>query len=115
MPKSRTMTELLEATHNVAVNHGWWDGVDDVEEVIPEKLLLIISEVSEATEEYRNGRMETYFAANGKPEGFFVELGDAVIRIFDLCGKLGVDLSEIIELKNDYNETRPYRHGGKRI
>ena len=46
-----------------------------------------------------------------KPEGVAVELADAVIRIADLCGHLGIDLEAAIALKMDYNETRPFKHG----
>ena len=49
----------------------------------------------------------------GKPEGFVVELADAVIRIADLCGALGLDLSVAVEAKHAYNVQRPFRHGGK--
>ena len=80
---------------------------------MPEKLALIHSEISEALEDYRDGLMETTVHA-GKPEGFSIELADAVIRIFDLCGHLGIDLGEAVELKSAYNEMRPHRHGGKK-
>ncbi len=40
-----------------------------------------------------------------------VELADAVIRIADLCGHLGIDLEAAIDLKMAYNETRPFKHG----
>lgn len=46
-----------------------------------------------------------------KPEGVAVELADAVIRIADLCGHLGIDLEAAIDLKMAYNETRPFKHG----
>lgn len=39
------------------------------------------------------------------------ELADAVIRIFDLCGLLGIDLDQHIELKMEYNTMRGYKHG----
>jgi len=47
----------------------------------------------------------------GKPEGHAVELADAMIRIADWFGRHGWDLEEIIRIKMEYNETRPYRHG----
>ena len=49
--------------------------------------------------------------ANGKPDGFIVELADAVIRIADLCGQLGLDLTQALELKMNYNASRPFKHG----
>lgn len=50
---------------------------------------------------------------NAKPCGIPSELADAVIRIFDICGHYNIDLERIIEEKMNYNETRPYKHGGK--
>lgn len=50
-------------------------------------------------------------ARSKKPEGVAVELADAVIRIADLCGHLGIDLESAIDLKMAYNETRPFKHG----
>ena len=50
-------------------------------------------------------------ARSKKPEGVAVELADAVIRIADLCGYLGIDLDAVIEEKMAYNAGRPYKHG----
>ena len=49
-----------------------------------------------------------------KPEGFPVELADCLIRILDTCAALNIDISEAVELKMQYNKTRPFRHGGKK-
>ena len=46
-----------------------------------------------------------------KPEGFMVELADAVIRIGDLAFLLGADLQAAVNEKHNYNRTRPYKHG----
>lgn len=82
---------------------------------IGDVIALMHSELSEALEEYRNGRMETWFSDGGKPEGFGVELADCVIRIADTCGTLGFDLEQLIKIKMEYNSTRPFKHGGRKI
>jgi hypothetical protein len=50
-----------------------------------------------------------------KPEGTAVELIDCVIRIFDYLGKTGVDVEKLLIAKHEYNKSRPYRHGGKKL
>jgi NTP pyrophosphatase (non-canonical NTP hydrolase) len=76
--------------------------------------MLVVSELSEAVEEYRN-RKPVYYVVNGKPEGIIVELADAVIRIADIAEILRFDLEDAILAKMDYNDKRPYRHGEKRV
>lgn len=49
-----------------------------------------------------------------KPEGELIELADAVIRIADTCENRGWDLEQAIQMKMQYNKTRPYKHGGKK-
>jgi NTP pyrophosphatase (non-canonical NTP hydrolase) len=39
------------------------------------------------------------------------EIADTIIRLFDLCGWLGIDIHKHIMLKLNYNSTRPYKHG----
>lgn len=79
---------------------------------IPEKLALIHSEISEALEEYRDGHdLKKTYLKNGKPEGFGVELADAVIRIMDLAENQSIDLATLIRIKMRYNATRPEKHG----
>ena len=112
---AQTMTginEVARQIHENAVDHGWWDE----ERGFPEVLALIHSEVSEALEEYRNGRLptEVYTGNNGKPEGIPIELADVIIRVLDYCGYAGIDIDAAISQKHEYNKTRPYRHGGKK-
>lgn len=128
--KSKSITELIKEAHENAIEHGWWEE----ERSFGEQIALMHSELSEALEEYRDGRgfTEDYYeckedfcpypnrpcpdeCSHGKPCGIPIELADAVIRIFDTCGKYGIDLERAIEIKMAYNKTRPYKHGGKRI
>jgi NTP pyrophosphatase (non-canonical NTP hydrolase) len=106
-----SLSEFQRDCHKTSIDHGWWEGNVNV----PEKLMLIVSEIAEALEDYRNGKNLTgvFYDSNDKPEGFAVELADAIIRILDLCGYLGIDLAEALSVKHAYNQSRPWRHGSK--
>lgn len=106
------MRQLQKQVHDTAVRHGWWEDQPS----FPEVAALIHSEVSEAVEEYRKGMYtcKVYYE-DGKPMGIPIEMADAVIRIMDYCEHAGIDLDYAICLKARYNQTRPYRHGGKVI
>ena len=183
----------IREIHENAVAHGWWDEKRTEDEL----MLLAVSEVSEALEEYRRGRPMVYAieidadgeprytedlaairAKNLKPEGIAIELVDCAIRCLDRIGasatewwikdedmeyleheaakktfaQLGAcvthelakiwefedliithydlaavyalawvsahsghDAEELLRLKHEYNKTRSYRHGGKRL
>lgn len=115
------ISEFAAWCNRCANEHGWWDEAAD--DSFDRKLMLVVTEIGEAYEEYRNGRAldEVYYVVNGpgqpeeilKPEGVAVELADAIIRIFDFCEQWGIPVVEQLEEKMRYNETRPYRHGNK--
>jgi len=102
--------DLVVSAHANAVSKGFHDAELD----IPQRLCLIHSEVSEALEDYRDGNMNTVLDDKGKPCGFPSEIADIVIRVADLCGRLGIDLESEIKTKMAYNATRSHKHGGKR-
>ena len=104
------INDLSRAAHEAAVKSGWYD----TKRNIPELLVLIHSEISEALECYREDRMRTYTVSH-KPCGFWTEIADVYIRLGDMCGFYGIDIERVIERKMAYNSTREYRHGGKRI
>ena len=102
------MNNFAKAIHANAVSKGWWDEPRSFGDIVA----LCHSELSEALEEYRNGK-PMYYVEGLKPEGIAVEMADCIIRILDWCGKENVDIESILREKHEYNKTRPYRHNGK--
>lgn len=71
-------------------------------------LALIHSEISEALEADRKDLMDDKLPHR---KGLEVELADAMIRIFDMSGGLGMDLGGALVEKLEYNTNREYKHG----
>lgn len=107
-----TLYDLQIESYECSKANGFHEPGEDENPVI--KLCLAHGELSEALEEYRSNHMDLYYH-DGKPEGFGIELADAVIRIMDLAQMQNINLSDMVSLKQAYNRTRSYRHGGKRI
>jgi len=112
---------LVDYCHGASAAAGWWGELEqtgdlpyDVAEVrgdgrfgkalVAQKLCLIHSEVSEAMEGHRKGLADDKLPHRPMIE---VELADAVIRIADLAGALGLDLGGAIAEKMEYNRNRP--------
>jgi NTP pyrophosphatase (non-canonical NTP hydrolase) len=89
---------------------GWWKTVKTGEPVIANpyafsnKLMLTVSELSEAMEGDRKGLMDDKLPHRPMRE---VELADAVIRIFDMAGGFDLDLAGAIAEKLAFNAQRP--------
>jgi len=128
------MEKLIEKAHGVAKEKGFWDE----ERNVPEMLMLVVSELSEALEALRknhycdplqvddlydyieNDRLNAELVTTWKmgfelniKSSFEDEIADVAIRLFDLCGGLKIDLEKHIEMKMKYNSLRPYKHGKK--
>lgn len=98
------VTTLVNVCYNQSVQMGWWKSEDITNPlVVPTKLCLIHSEISEALEGHRKGLPDDKLPHRPAIE---VELADAVIRIGDLAGFLKLDLAGAIAEKLEYNRTR---------
>jgi NTP pyrophosphatase (non-canonical NTP hydrolase) len=90
--------------HAAASKAGWWKDVDPhAPFVVPAKLCLIHSEISEAMEGHRKGLQDDKLPHRSMLE---VELADAVIRIADLAGALDLDVGGAIAEKMAFNRDR---------
>ena len=101
------ISEIQEAVHRTAIEHGWWESPRPTGEV----LMLMVTELAEAMEAYRDGN-----PVSEKIPGFSKmeeELVDVIIRLLDFAGGTGFDIEGALSAKMAYNESRPYRHGGK--
>ena len=110
-----SLTYLKNVCGDTAREHGFWINKDN-----PDKLLmLMVGELSEAHEDLRNGKdpNEVYYEKKPdgilKPCGFGIELADCIIRIFDACAQLNIDIETAVMEKMEYNKSRPYLHGRK--
>ena len=111
---------LVRICHGASEEAGWWyysNGAGSInlkqeckigsrlgKALVAEKLCLIHSEISEGMEGHRKGKMDDHLPQRPMLE---VELADAVIRIADLAGALGLDLGGAIAEKLAYNSQRP--------
>lgn len=117
------ISELVKITHENARSKGFWDDWDSIcwedglgeredstldigelfNNALASRLMLIVSEVSEALEALRKGDIDN----------FEEELADVIIRTCDLAGGLDIDLEAELRDKIEKNNSRPYKHGKK--
>jgi NTP pyrophosphatase (non-canonical NTP hydrolase) len=117
---------LADACHDIA---DWREakGFETNWYNVPKKLMLLVTELSEAMEAYRTLSPDTLDGLQkivadedsdvigttvyAGVENFKEELADVAIRLFDLAGSLRIDLEGAIRKKMAFNETRPHKHG----
>lgn len=136
-----TITSAVNECHSNSKNHGFYEDMESIldkmrisgftvgeinfvrDAFISQKLMLIVSELGEALEANRKGKMESDIAGvdpnthnfkqnfeEGVKDTFGDELADAQIRLLDLAGWLNIPFEGHVKLKHLYNTMRPYKH-----
>ena len=85
------LAELAKSCHADSVAAGWWEPLDPAADTAREAMRadLIGSEVGEALDALRRPeRPLAYITAEGKPDGYLVEVADTAIRALDLLGRV---------------------------
>jgi NTP pyrophosphatase (non-canonical NTP hydrolase) len=108
--------DLTFFCHTQAKENGWWTNLVTGEDLtsagyplvtptrnVGELLCLVHSEISEGMEGHRKGLMDDKLPHRSMLE---VELADAVIRVFDMSGGLGLDVAGAIAEKLAFNAQR---------
>lgn len=114
------INELVQKAHENAVNKGFWEmeqgimkklnygeklGLTEILAVAnaftSQRLMLIVSEASEALEALRKGDYEN----------FDEEVSDMFIRLGDFCGGEDINIEAEISKKMEKNKERPRLHG----
>lgn len=102
--RAERINDLVTYFHGKSAGNGWWpQHMRDNPLTVSNKLALIHSEISEAMEGDRKNLMDDKLPHRKMIE---VELGDALIRICDLAGFLGLDLGGATMEKDGYNDVR---------
>jgi len=116
------MTDMAKAIYEGNKEKGFWDQPRNVGEM----LMLVVTELGEALEALRKDRMshptvhvpEGHVIDKAMFEEFYKdtfedEVADALIRILDMCGGLGIDIEWHVSNKVAYNKQREKLHGKK--
>lgn len=112
------LTILRDEFMATAKSKGWYSSP---EYKIGDDIAAMHAEVSELWEAHRNGALDLPCDKNEKMlsslgEGLTCaeeECADLVIKALCIASALKIDISRAVRIKNEFNKTRPFRHGKK--
>ena len=128
MPKNPYLSEDLNNIAAAIMNWRIGKGFDTSLKNCPEKLMLVVTELSEAMEAFRHleNRTLNFCMHKGMNDvttedvsgdqwewllNFQEEIADTFIRLLDMTGSYGIDIATAIMMKMAKNEDRPHKHG----
>lgn len=113
---SRAINDLAEDISDLNEQKGFWDAeaFGDIA-LVPTKLALISSEVTEALDVHRKEYDDdveslTTLMTPMQEDDFTEEMADVIIRVLDVCGYYDLDIGTAIIDKIEKNRFRPHKH-----
>lgn len=105
---SNALNKLTYECYQNAVSHGFYE---NTQLNLGEKLMLIVTELSEGFEGVRKDGFDRPDEHCPTFSNFEIEIADTFIRLFDLCGAFNLRIGEAVLAKHEYNKGRPHKHG----
>ena len=96
-------------------NQKWWHDLTTGQRLdrnVGELLMLTVAELAEALEGHRKGLMDDHLPHR---KMFEVEIADAMIRLMDIAGGMGLDLDGAFWEKLAYNQRRKDHQNEERM
>lgn len=114
---SKAINAIAKHVYQVSKISGFHENDGDITDLKNARFGDFVSnlhgEVSELWEAYRKGKLNQQCDKPVELSCCEEELADIIIRCFDTAVTLGIDIAKAIQVKDSYNQTRPYKHGDK--
>lgn len=107
------INELADLVHKNAVEHGFHPLEESEYIFISNQCNNIHGEVQELWEAYRSGTEDDLCDKNIELSQKEEELADLIIRALDIGRRLKINIVQAVNIKHNYNTTRPFLHGKK--
>ena len=117
----KTINQIADEVHENAVNHGFHDAQLVTDDFFNYQTCNLYGEVAELHQAWRSGEWSNPCDKADKMKSLGLrpltcaeeDYADIVIRVLDQCRRLNIDIASAIEIKHQYNITRPFMHGKK--
>jgi NTP pyrophosphatase (non-canonical NTP hydrolase) len=117
------LNDIASVVHALAKEKGWHSYVHETDaQYIARACANFHGEVSELWEAFRTGKLEQPCDKAEKMRELCnghalscerEEVADILIRVLDYAARRNIDVAQAVYIKNLYNASREYRHGGK--